>query len=224
MFKREMENYKIFKKIIGLSAILFLVGSMVFVVFEPMVINAVTDTAIVTATVSQEITISAPSDTSFSASIPGVSGNPGAPVTASLTWNTKTNNSTGYNLKLKASQANALYKDVTYYFEDYTITPTYNWSNPSSGSAKFGFAVDAATSADVVAAFKDATGVCGSGTTDGSCWSGFNGITDINAVNRSTETTSTGEAVTINFKAESNAKLLEEGSYTATITATAALN
>lgn len=212
------------KKIITISLSAGLVLSMVYVIFEPTIINAVADTAVVTLTVSEEVTISSPSDTSFSGSIPGVSGNPGAPVTASLTWTVKTNNDTGFNLKLKSDQVNALYKDVTYYFSDHTTTPSYGWTAPSLGNASFGFTVDATTDADVVAAFHDTGAACGSGANDGGCWSGFNSTTDIDVINRSTETTSSGEAEVINFQAESNAKLLEDGSYTATITATAALN
>jgi len=207
-----------------ISLSVFLVALVVFLNFEPLIAGAVADTAIVTLTVSEEITISSPSDTNFSASIPGVTGNPGSPVTASLTWTVKTNNDTGFNLKLKASQANALFKDGSYYFSDYTLTPSFNWTNPGSGAAEIVFSLDAATAADEVAAFKDTGSACGSGSNDGHCWSGFNATTDITVVNRSTETTSSGEAEVINFKADSNAKLLEDGNYTATVTATAAVN
>ncbi|MBU4204688.1 hypothetical protein KKH26_00700 [Patescibacteria group bacterium] len=193
-------------------------------VFEPVITNAAEDTATVTATVSEEVTISAPTNATFSASIPGVSGNPGAPVTASLTWTVKTNNDTGFNLKIHASQTNALYKDATYFFTDHTSTPSYGWTAPGAGVASFGFTIAAATAADTVAAFLDGGVSCGAGANTGGCWSGFVTTTDISIINRTTETTSAGEAEVVNFKAESNGKLLEDGSYVATITATATLN
>lgn len=215
---------KLFVKAVSISLSLLLSAAITFVLLEPSITSAVSDSATVTATVSEEVTISSPGDTTFSASIPGVSGNPGAPVTASLTWTVKTNNDTGFNLKVKASQANALYKDGTYFFSDHTITPSYGWTAAGSGAASFGFTIDAATDADVVTAFLDGGASCGTGSNDGGCWSGFNGTTDVDVVNRSTETDANGEAEVINFKAESNGKLLEDGSYTATITVTAALN
>jgi len=217
-------NNKIFRKVATISSTLFLALLMVFIVLEPAVVNSAADSAVVTLTVSEEVTISSPDDASFSGSIPGVSGNPGAPVTASLTWTVKTNNDTGFNLKLKASQANALYKDVNYYFSDHTLTPSYGWTAPDTGVASFGFTIAAATAADTVTAFKDNGAACGAGSNTGGCWSGFNGTTDIDVINRTTETTSSGQAEVVNFKAESNAKLLEDGNYTAIITATAALN
>jgi len=224
MHKKKIISFKAFKKTAGLTLSVFFIMSLVFVALEPAITQAVTDSATVTATVTAEVTIDSPDDTTFSASIPGVSGNPGAPVTASLTWNVKTNNSTGFNLKLHASQANALYKDVTYYFRDHTTMPSYGWTAAGAGAASFGFTIAAATAADTVAAFLDGGVSCGAGGNTGGCWSGFNSTTDIDVVNRTTETTASGEDEVVNFKAESNAKLLENGSYVATITATAAVN
>jgi len=225
MYKKKIFKFKVFKKIASLLVTVLFIASLVFVAFEPAITRAVGDTATVTAVVSEEVTIDSPDDVlAFSASIPGVSGNPGAPVTASLTWTVKTNNSTGFNLKVKASQANALFKDVTYYFSDHTTTPSYGWTAAGAGEAVFGFSISSETAGDTVDAFQDTGAACGSGGGTGACWSGFNSTTDIDVVNRSSETTSSGQAETINFKAESNAKLLENGNYTATITATAALN
>ena len=224
MLIQKHRKKKFLIKAVSASFGALLVCAVAFVLLEPAVTNAVADSATVTATVSEEVTISSPSDANFSASIPGVTGNPGAPVTASLTWTVKTNNDTGFNLKVKASQANALYKDGTYYFTDHTTTPSYGWTAATSTAAIFGFTIDAATAADVVAAFHDTGSACGSGANDGGCWSGFNSTTDIDVINRTSETTASGEAEVINFQAESNGKLLEDGSYVATITATAALN
>jgi len=217
-------NNKIFRKVATISSTLFLALLMVFIVLEPAVVNSAADSAVVTLTVSEEVTISSPDDASFSGSIPGVSGNPGAPVTASLTWTVKTNNDTGFNLKLKASQANALYKDVNYYFSDHTLTPSYGWTAPDTGVASFGFTIAAAIAADTVTAFKDNGAACGAGSNTGGCWSGFNGTNNISVINRSTRTDNDGEDEIVNFKAQSAGKLLKDGQYQATITTTVSTN
>lgn len=219
-------NSKIFKKAVGLSVIVFLVSLMVFIIFEPVVMNAATDTAVVTATVTKEVTISAPADTTFSASIPGVSGNPGAPVTASLTWRVITNDSLGFNMTLASSQTNALFQNGTYYFSDYGTppTPTFGWTGPGSGVASFGFSIATATATDTSTAFLNNGAACGLGTNTGGCWAGFTSTTPITVVHRTTLTTSAGENEVVNFRAESNGKILQEGSYAATITATASIN
>jgi len=219
-------NKKILGKAVALSSIVFLIFTMIFIVFEPAIMSAAADTAIVTATVTEEVTISAPEDTDFSGTIPGVSGNPGAPVTASLTWRVKTNNIQGFDMTLAASQTNALYQDETYYFSDYGTppTPTYGWTGPSLGFAKFGFTIATATAGDTATAFKDGGASCGAGDNTGGCWAGFNGTTPITVVHRTTLTDVNGQDEVVNFKAESNAKLLKEGDYSATITATASLN
>jgi len=224
-----MKNYKIIKKAISLSIAVSLISFIAFIVLEPIVTNAtttVTDTAKVTATVTQEVTISSPPDTTFSASIPGITGNAGSPATASLSWKIITNDSTGFDLKLSASQVNALYKDGSYYFTDYGTppTPTYGWSGPASGSASFGFTINAATPGDTVAAFQDGGVSCGAGGGTGACWAGFNGTNQISIIHRTTLTSASGETEIVNFKAESNAKYLASGDYAATITATASIN
>ena len=80
------------------------------------------------------------------------------------------------------------------------------------------------------AAFLDGGASCGAGTsyTADKCWSGFNSTdptTAITVVNRTSNTTSAGEAEVIKFQAESNAKFLKSGTtYTASIVATVAMN
>jgi len=219
------------KKIIGLFLSSVLIISMCYVVAEPAIVDAVTDSATVTATVTEEISITQPDNATMSATIPGMTGNPGAPVTSSLTWTVKTANAAGFNMKIKASQASAMFQDGTYLFTDYTPavtgTPDYSWASPASAAAEFGFTVEPATDADAVAAFLDnGSNACnvGSTQTDEKCWFGLNGTTDVDMINRSTNTTSSGEAEIVKFQAESNAKFLKEGAYVATITVTATMN
>jgi hypothetical protein len=218
------------KKLAGLFSAVILLAMVLYIALEPSVtkaVNAGPDTATVTATVTGEIDISSPVDTTFSASIPGMTGNPGAPVTASLTWTVKTNNATGFNMTLKADHTSTLQLDASNVFTDASLTPSYNWTAATSGQAAFGFSPQSATAADTVQAFRDNnSSACNSASNyTGHCWSGFNGTTAISIINRSSNTASAGEAEVINFKAESNAKFLKSGTtYSATITATVAMN
>ncbi len=227
-----MERIKIkhIKKIAGLSLSAILIVSMAYLILEPAIVSAVADTATVTATVTEEISITSPSDATMSATIPGMTGNPGSPVTSSLTWTVKTNNSTGFAMVIKSSTTPSLRLDGTYDFNDYTPaaagTPDYDWSQPAASTAEFGYTVEAATSADTVQLFRNGpVGPCNDGVleTDDKCW--FNVTTgDQPIINRTTNTTSAGEAEVVKFWAESNAEFLAEGSYVATITVTATMN
>jgi len=229
MFQRPPKSYKIFKRAVSLSVTIFLTVLIVFIAFEPATVKGVSDVVVLTATVTSEVTISSPADTSFSDVIPGVTGNPGNPRTASVTWNVKTNNSTGFSMYLHASQTDALYYNGSYYFDDYGTTPgtpQYNWSSPPSGGAAMGFTVVPGTTADLATAFLDnGSSTCGSGAYHASkCWCGFDSTSDILVINRTSPTTSSGEDEGFNFNAESNGRLLTPGDYTATVTATANLN
>jgi hypothetical protein len=216
-----------FKKALTLSVSLLLVLSVFYLGMGPSIVKAVADSANVTATVTGEISITSPVDATFSASIPGVTGNQNAPVTASLTWTIKTNNAAGFNMAIHADQANALHLDGSNFFSDHTTAVSYGWTAPGSGAATFGFSPEPATAADTVAAFKDnGSSACGSGSsnTADKCWSGFNGTTDIPIINRTTQTTSAGEAEVVKFQAESYAKYLKSGNYATTVTVTATMN
>ena len=220
------------KKSVGVILSIFLIICLGYIFFEPTISKAIGDTAEVSQEVTEEITIDAPLDTSLTPSIPGVTGNPGSPSTASLTWNVITSNATGFNMKIKASQANALFLDGTYFFSDYspqtTNVPDYSWTSPGTATAEFGFTVEPATDGDVVQTFLDnASNACNieSGSqTAGKCWLNFNGATDINIINRSIRTTQTGEDETVKFRADSKTKFLKEGNYKATITTTISSN
>ena len=221
----------IIQEIISLTAItgLLLMGGYWFL--EPTLISAAADSDDITVTqgVTQEITISAPADVTMSATIPGVTGNPGAPRTGSATWKVTTDNAAGFILALKASAAPAMVLDGTYHFDDYSpagAVPDYDWAQPAASEAEFGFTVEAETIGDEVLAFRDAGAApCGAGAlnTASKCWWNFTAI-DYTVINRATNTDSTGEDELVRFQTESNAKFLKEGSYVATITATATEN
>ena len=228
MHINKIKNKEVPKKtaIFSLAAVFILFAT--YLVFEPVITKAVADSAVVSLSVTSEVTISSPADTSLTPSIPGVTGNAGSPATASLTWTVTTNNSTGFNMKLKSSSNPSLQLDGSNTFSDYTNgTPlNYTWQSPSSSAAWFGFTVEPATAADTATAFLDnGSDTCGTGAVNGTntCWGGL-ATTDTDVINRSSATSSSGEAEVVRFRAESNAKFLNSGSYTATITATAAMN
>lgn len=221
------------RKISELFCASVLILGIGFFACEPYIIRAIDDTAVVSVTITEEIAITSPGDTTFSATIPGITGNPGAPVTASLTWTVRTVNATGFAMTVKASQTNALVlnTDADYYFTDYTpagAVPDYNWGQPAATAAEMGFTVEPETAGDTVQAFLDngsnACNEAAGSQTANKCWFGFNGTTPVNVINRSTNTDSTGEAEVIKFQAESNAKFLKEGQYDASITVTATMN
>jgi len=212
--------------IISLSVIFIMMIS--FVYFEPIVTGAATDEVVVTMSVTEEVTVTHPDDISLSPSIPGVTGNAGSPATGSLTWTVKTNNTTGFNMKIKSSTNPSLQLDGSNNFSDYTngAALDYTWQSPSASAAWFGFTVEPATAGDTVTAFLDNNSdTCGTGSTNNtnSCWAGM-ATTDTDIINRSTATASSGQAEVVKFRAESNAKFLTEGDYHATVTVTVALN
>jgi hypothetical protein len=219
------------KRIISLSIIVNLLVSTVFVIFEPQISKAVADEIVVTAEVTEEISISSPGDVLLASSIPSMTGNPGAPASGSATWTVITANATGFNLKIKASTDPSMKNsDGEYFFHNYTpavaASADYNWASPAVGSAEFGYSVTAATAADTDTPFLNDGSGCGGGllNTDNQCWLNFNGVSDTTVINRNTNTTVAGEAEKVNFRAESNAAFLKEGYYDATIIVTATVN
>ena len=173
------------------------------------------------------ISVSSPADAVMSPDIPGITG---GTSNADITWNVVADDAAGFNMKIHASTTPALKLDAGYYFSDYTTdssgVPDYNWS-VDSGNAEFGLSVEAATDADAVQNFKDnGSSACNTGanqTTD-KCWLNFSGTSDISTINRTTRTGLTGEDEKIKFRAESGAKFLKSGNYSASITVTVASN
>jgi hypothetical protein len=220
------------KKIFHLTTAVGLIFMFCYLIFEPILIKSadVNDPITVTQQVTQEITISSPIDVTMSASIPGITGNPGAPRTGAATWTVKTTNATGFKLELKCNDEYCMKLDATNYFSDYTPaapgTPDYNWTSPAASDAEFGFTVEPETAADTVQLFLNAAGPaapCNSAggiNTADKCWYNMASV-NLEAIHRGTATDSTGEDEVVKFQTESSAKFLKEGNYTTIITATA---
>ena len=216
------------KEIISLTLITSIASAFGYVNFEPEIVGAATanDPVVVTQAVTSEISISSPADVTMSPDIAGTTGGTG---NGSATWTVITNDTTGFILALKAGATPALASGADT-FAEYTeagAVPDYTWSVASAAS-EFGYTVEAATTADLAAGFKDngsdTCGGAGSLDTADVCWDGFT-TSDATVINRSSETGGAGEAEVVKFRAQSGAShFQEEGSYTATITATATTN
>lgn len=214
------------KEIISLTLIIGLVLMAGFVYFEPEQAEAVEDVIIVTQNVTGEISISSPSDVTMSPDIPGMTGGTGD---GSATWTVVTSDTSGFNLSLKASTDPAMQSGANS-FADYTAaggtTPDYDWSIAAADS-EFGFTVEPATVADTDTKFKDNGSACNTGAlnTADKCWLDFT-TSNVQVINRTSgATSSSGEAEVVKFKAQSGTSHYQvEGSYTATITATAVTN
>jgi hypothetical protein len=161
----------------------------------------------------------------MSPTIAGISGGTGD---GSATWTIVTGNSTGFNMKIKASTNPAL-QTGSYSFADYTEAsagvPDFTWGINAADS-EFGFTVEPETAADTVQAFKDDGAACNTGSANAAnkCWDGL-ATTDTDMINRTTATDGGGEAEVVKFKAQSGASHFQaEGTYTATVTVTALTN
>jgi hypothetical protein len=169
------------------------------------------------------ISISAPEDVDMG-SIGGLSG---GTATGSITWNIKTDSSSGYNLTIKSSASPAL-NASTSSFADYTpvspSVPDYDWDIDSANS-EFGFAPYNSNSQ--IQKYKNNGSNCnvGSNITDGKCWYSFSTASET-VVNKLSRTNAFGENTKINLRAEINTTpgYQEEGNYYATIVATALPN
>lgn len=219
-----MNLIKIFKTTISLT-IFFFATLSIFAHLEPTLASAVTDSVTVTQVVTSEITISAPANVTMSPTIAGMTGGTG---NGSATWTVITNDTAGFNMGLMASTTAAL-KSGSYSFADYTeaaAVPDFTWTVAATDS-EFGYTVEPATVADTVLALKDNGTACGGTATlnaADTCWDGFT-TSNVVVINRSSITTSAGQAEVVKFRAQSGAShFQEEGTYTATITATAVTN
>lgn len=175
----------------------------------------------VTLSVEDEIRLRCPLD---NVSLGNISGLTGGAVDNTALCNVATNKLTGYTLQIHATNSPAMVNDAssTAVFADYSVSPTYSWTNADNQS-QFGFAIG---SADAATAFKNDGGACGSGAgnSEDNCFRGFANTSDIQIASRDWNTDASGVTTTINFKAEvGNAKSQPSGTYRATVVVTATM-
>jgi len=225
-----MVGQNLIKNIFTLLAV-FLGGLFLFTAFEPVLLKAVSDSddVLVSLDITGEITISDASDIVLSA-LSGMTG--GTSTSGAITWNVNTSAVGGYTLTIEKdhllyTNGGGADKQIADYTEASAGTPDYDWDAVGAGNEEFGFAPSAG--ADIVQKFKNSGGVCNqaAGTvSDLQCWSPI--PTTATQETLATSASGTGESGTdtsIKVRAEvGTGNYLESGTYTSTITATAATN
>ncbi len=211
-------NKNTFKNNIFTSVIL---GSFILsavALFEPEVVDAVTDSVVVTLGVNSEISINSPADTAMSTNL-GVATHV---AVATTTWTVITNNGTGYNFSVQASTQPAMQSGGNSVTDYHTGNPSI-WT-PTTTFAYFGYS---ATGTRVSTATWGTGNFCnGASTSTVGASLKYKGFTTSAAqvLNHTATTTPSGDFTTICYAVEQKDTFLPSGTYTATITATATAN
>ena len=221
------------------AILIFALGVVSFFAFEPSVGQAITSNNFsVTQQITSEISfLVQPANVTMVGTIAGLSG---GYATGTTVVSVNTNNSTGYNMTVHfattsvagspamvASSTSATSSYISNYTPSVVGVPDYNWiDNTSGGSAEFGYTVNASTSVELAAAFKNNSTLCNTGSTVTAdrCW--LNPSTTPKQIINST-TANGSSTTTLKFKvAVPNAPspALPSGYYTATGTLTATTN
>lgn len=220
-----------FKKTLYLLLAFVVVGYNSFLIFEGGLVSAQTqtDTESVTSTLNFPVTLTVSSEIKLTCPVGPVtmgtiSGLTGGTASTTADCNVATNNSSGYQMWVHATNTPAMISDSNPAdeFGDYASSPEYTWSI-ATNEAEFGFA---ASSTDVVTAFKnDGASACGGSVIeDTKCFRGFSGTTDVLVASRASETGVNGVTSTLRFYAEiGTVKNQPSGAYRATVVVTAAV-
>lgn len=219
-------------------AILLLLLS--YFILEPVVSRAQSDVFEVSQTIISELSFAA--STSDVVMSPSINGLTGGYASGSTQARIRTNNSTGYELRIRFGTStgvtnNIMWGDVNNgsignYAPTAPGTPDYNFSDPTSGTpSKFAFTVLASTSDDVTGSFEDnGSNTCGSEAggsfTVGRCWMAPT-TTAFQIIDSSAATPDSGATSTIQFKVavpSSPNPALPNDIYVATVTLTAVTN
>jgi hypothetical protein len=144
-----------------------------------------------------------------------------------------TNNNTGYNMTIVASSSlgmigNTYGGTIPAYASAVNGVPDFTFTTPAN-RARFGYTVEASTTADLTQTFKDnGSTTCGTGANDtvDRCWIAAT-TTAVQIINRSSYTADNGATTTIKFRVVINSNpspLIPEDTYVATTTLTATEN
>jgi hypothetical protein len=216
--------------IVGASLIALLFLGFGFVAAEPAIVNAIEDQFTVSLSVTSEISFLAQAnDITLSPALAGITG--GAAV-GSTTVRVYTNDSSGYSMTLTASSSvgmlgNSQGGNIPAYVPAATNVPDFAFTTPAN-RARFGYTVEASTTADLAAAFKDNGSACNTGSSDAAyaCWLNASS-TAFTIINRTSQTSGSGATTTIGFRVVINSSpvpSIPEDTYVATTTLTATTN
>ncbi len=203
-----------------------------FILFEPAVSLGQSASRQFTASlaVTSEITfLTAPSNVTLSPSLSGLTGGTANGATQMVV---STNNPTGYNMTLTASSSAGMLGEanggtIPAYVPATAGVPDFTFTTPAN-TARFGYTVEASTTADLDQSFLDNGSACNTGAADAvdSCW--LNASTTAETiVNRSSQTLSSGSTTTIKFRVQIQtlpSPTIPADTYTATTTVTATVN
>jgi hypothetical protein len=210
------------KRLLAAALILTVLSVPAYSYIEGALATAATDSdqVVVTLSVNEEIDISDSANTSMSQSL-GITANT---AIATSSWTVITNSSAGYTVAVKASTDPAMQTGggdvVADYTEAVSGTPD-TWSVPS-GAAEFGYSAFSSSG-------RVATTTWGTGT---QCSSTANvpsttlkyidfDTSDRTIASHTATTTPSGDSISLCYAVEQDGFLIADGTYTATITATA---
>lgn len=208
------------------------VAMLTFVVLEPTVGRAITDSFTVSQTITDEISfLVTADDVTMNGSIQGLTGGYATGTTMVVV---RSNDEAGYNMTLHfatSSSGHAMQASSTAYINDYTPAspgvPDFTWVDNTSGqSSEFGYTVSASTTGEVSTLFRNNGTVCnaGSNETADRCW--LNPTTTPHTIVSSAAPVS-GSTTTIKFKVavpNNPSPALPSGTYVATGILTATNN
>lgn len=227
------------RKIISSIIVISLIIPAGYMFLEPQLINgewgtlfaspadAVSTTTLTTVslTVTGEINLNCSSTAAFATQIAGQTG---GIATTTFGCVVETNNSTGYNLKLKKNQKLMIADVANQRFDDYTTTSVadYNWGDVGSSNEEFGFCVNSGT--DTVQKYKNNGSICNTSTAP-TVFHCFNAIPtspgEEEVANRASATSVGGNTTVFGLQAQAGgSNNLQSGTYYTTTTATATTN
>jgi hypothetical protein len=200
--------------------------SLFFAFFEPGISRAATNTFTITQTVTSEISFVVPATTTtMVGSLGGVTG---GTATGTAQAAVQTNSTTGYTMDISFSNSPAMRGNTSAStaIGNYgtTSVPTYTFFTGST-SAVFGYSVNASTTSDVAAAFKNDGTSCNTGSTvtQYACWQGATSTGNFRIISRNVAAT-TSATTTLTFKVyipNNPVPAVTSDTYTATATLTA---
>ncbi len=226
-----MNMNKNMKEIIGGSLAVSMVMFSGFTVLEPQFVSAVTttqDQVVVSQTVTSDISITSPADTSMSRALTTTEDT----AVGTTTWNVKTNSRTGYTMTIAASSTagcqdhdglgvpDALCdKNTGEAFNDIATTSKATWS--VSNGYFFGWsALGNHTTGFGTGSFCNAAAHVPSTTL---LYQGFDGTRTYQFASSTSETNQAGTDTNVCFAVEQETVYAPSGSFQATTTATATI-
>ena len=217
------------EKVIGLTVIICLLVSGLFVFAEPgMLRAATTQSVVVTLSVLTGASLTVDNNLVPMNTALGVVSNT---ATASSTFIVTTNNALGYTLKINASSTAPAMQSLTSSIPDASPTPGLYPGIVPAASSTFAFSAYSSTTADVsTATFGTGAGAGGcsdSATTSPSTtlkYRGFAGSTQITIASSNSTTTTSGTPIVVCYMVAQNGVFIPSGNYNATIVTTATTN